>query len=664
MKRLTKRRLPIVLAVALGTGILCCMAFLINTFNSMQLYSGDVLFKTSYMIQPTDTSDKIVIVAIDDNSLKELGKISLWPRSYYARLVDILAQSQARLIVFDILFSETAPDDAGFAASMKTAGNVIIPVAAKTTAVNSTIVDGTRSSDIFLRPVPALAESAIALGHSDVLTGPDGTVRDLSLFVKDGNEDVPALSLATVAKYLRRPGAVENSVDGGVFSVAGRTIPVTNGSNMIINYIASSNEAEATVFQTVSFVDVLKGNVDANIFKDKIAIIGSTASGLGDSFWTPLGAKLNGVEIHASAINTILSGKFIKSAPPATTLACILILSLLCGLIVVRFQPLLATLLALLLGLAYVMVVAACFEGGLMLNPFYPSLGILSSFISMSLYNVVLERSQRNDVERTFGRYVSPSVSSRILTVLDRGELNLDGEEQEITVAFADVRGFTEIAHSIEARELVAILNKYLAVIIQAVTKYQGIINKFNGDGVMAIWNAPTTCKQHPLMAIKAAMEAQNGIKELQQREPSLLKMNFGIGINTGSAVCGNLGCEDRLEYSAIGTTVNSASRITGAAPGGTILISDDTYKLVRDYVDAKSLGEVMVKGEKESFRLYEVVRVNTDPDNLSETIDRNRALKSGLSSALGKFWKKRKLVFEMTFSKVSYPGGQKHGND
>ena len=638
MKRLTMRRLPIVLAVALGTGILCCMAFLINIFNSMQLYSGDVLFKTTSMSQSMGAEGKIVIVTIDDNSLKELGKISLWPRSYYARLVDILAQSKARLIVFDILFSETAPDDARFAASMKAAGNVIIPVAAKTTSVNSTIVDGTHSQDIFLRPVPALAESAIALGHSDVLSGQDGTVRDLALFVRDGNEDVPALSLATVAKYLRRPSAVEHSVDNGVVSVAGRSIPVTNGGDMIINYIASSNEAKATVFQTVSFVDVLKGNVDPRIFEDKIAIIGATASGLGDSFWTPLGEKLNGVEIHASAVNTILSGSFVKSAPAATTVACILILCLLCGLIVLYFQPLLAALLALLLGLAYVMVVSACFGGGLMLNPFYPTLGILSSFISMSLYNVAWERSQRNAVERTFGRYVSPSVSSRILAVLDRGELKLDGEEQEITVAFADIRGFTGIAHSIEARELVQILNKYLAVIIQAVAKHQGIINKFNGDGVMAIWNAPTACEQHPLLAIKAAMEAQNGIKELQQREPSLLKMDFGIGINTGSAVCGNLGCEDRLEYSAIGTTVNSASRITSAAPGGTVLISDDTYKLVRDYVEAKSMGEMMIKGDKESFRLYEVVRVCADLDNVSEIIDRDHALKPGLGSALGRF--------------------------
>jgi adenylate cyclase len=652
MKKLSKRRLPVVLAVAVGTGMLCCVAFLMNMFNSMQLYSSDVLFKTSNMSQTAAINDKIVIVAIDDNSLEELGRISLWPRSYYAHVVDVLTQSKARVIVFDVLFSEPSADDARFAASLKVAGDVIIPVAAKATAASSTITDGSRGVDILIRPVPVLAESAVTLGHADVHTGQDGTVRDLSLFVKDGNGDVPALSLATAAKYLRRPGTVERSIDGGVFSMAGRSIPVTNGSDMIINYRGGSDGSKRTIFKTVSFVDVLKGNVDAGLFGDKIAIIGSTASGLGDSFWTPLGTKLNGVEIHASAVNTILSGSFLRSAPPITTVVCIITLCLLCGLLVVCFPPLLAALMAALLGLAYVTVVAVFFESGLMLNPFYPSLGILSSFISMTLCNVVWERSRRNTVEKIFGRYVSPSISNRILTVWDRGNIKLDGEEQELTVAFADIRGFTAIAHSVETQELVRTLNKYLAVLIKAVNRHQGIVNKFSGDGIMAIWNAPTACEKHHLMAVRAALEAQKAIKELQQKEPSLLRMDFGIGVSTGNAVCGNLGCEDRLEYSAIGPTVNRAARITAAAPGGTVLISDETYKLAGDYIEATSLGDVTIKGEKEPIQLYEVVRVYSDPDNLCETTERDYTPTPKLDGVFERLSKKWNSASKMTSGK------------
>ena len=377
MRLLTTKRLPLVLAIALGTGVLCCMAFFINAFNSMQLYSGDVLFKTSTMTSTAGTHDKLVIVAVDDASLSELGKISLWPRSYYARLVDILAQSRARLIVFDVLFSEISPDDAKLAASMKAAGNVVITVASKAGAVQSIIVDGTADRDVFLRPVPVLAESAVALGHADVLAGHDGTVRDLSLYVNNGNESMPSLSLAAVTKYLRRPSAVDYTSGDGIISIAGRSIPVSNDSDMIINYVAGRRDSEATLFKTVSFIEVFRGNVDPDLFNDKIVIIGSTASGLGDAFWTQLGAKLNGVEIHASAINTILAGDFVRTLPPAATVACIIILGLLCGLIVAYFHPLVASLFSLLLGLAYVVVVSACFERGLMLNPFYPSLSIL-----------------------------------------------------------------------------------------------------------------------------------------------------------------------------------------------------------------------------------------------------------------------------------------------
>lgn len=657
MKHLT-RRLPIVMAVALGTGMLCCLAFMGNMFDSMNLYSSDILFRTSAGYETTDSSDKIVIVGIDDKSLQELGRISLWPRAYYARLVDTLSQAKARVVVFDVLFSEASPDDGSLAASMKAAGNVILPVAAKS-AVNSTAL-GMSDNSAYLRPVTALAENSFALGHADVLAGRDATVRELSLILKDNNDDIPALSLAAVTTYLRRPDISEHSGSEGIMHIAGRSIPVTNSHDMIINYISGSNGTGATPFRTVAFADVIKGNIDLKTFEDKIVLVGATASGLGDAFWTPLGVKLNGVEIHACAVHTILTNRFIQAASPTVTVSSILVLSLLCGLAVVCFSPLPAVILSLLLSLAYVMGVSAFFEGGLMLNPFYPLLGVLCTFVSMSLYNVTWERARRNEVEKTFGRYVSPAISRRILKVLDSGEIKLDGKEQEITVAFADIRGFTDMALSTGTPELVKALNKYLAVIIQAVLKHQGIINKFSGDGVMAIWNAPTACDQHPLQAIKAAWEAQEGIKELRRNEPSLLEMNFGIGISSGISVCGNLGYEDRLEYSAIGTAVNSASRITSAAPGGAVLISEDTLKLVGDGVEVKSLGEMTIKRDSQPFKLYEVMKVHDNSDCEKRKVTVADVLRSSLTGVTGRLRRKIRSLFQAFPGRIESAGGAK----
>jgi adenylate cyclase len=607
IKNRRNKRITHIALIAICCGLICSLFFTFNIFNSMQLITGDMFFKIPSAIEK---DDRIVIVAIDDKSLHELGKFSNWPRSYYAGMVDTLKQSNARVIVFDILFSEESTDDSLLAASMKSAGNVILPVAAINVDAGSPANTTGSQFGQYLRPVPLIAGNAAALGHANVFPGNDGAVRNLSLTVKSENEEVPALALAATSKYLRRPGAPEYSTGNGIFYFAGREIPVADNNEMVINYNASPVNTANTLFQTVSFVDVLKGNVDSRIFNDGIAIIGATASGLGDSYWTPAGAKLNGVEIHASALHTILAGSFVKPAAPGFIIACIFILCLLCGLIVLLVKPLPAALLTLALSLAYIVFFSAAFSFGIMLNPFYPLIGVAGSFTAMSLYNVIWERSRRSLVERVFGHYVSPSVSDQILKGLERNEYRLNGKEQEVTVAFADIRGFSEMARATDAKELVVALNKYLAQIIKTISSHHGIINKFNGDGIMAMWNAPVACKDHPLLAVNAAIEAQKAIRKLQEMEPSLQKMDFGIGISTGMAICGNLGCDDRLEYSAIGVTVNSASRLTSIATGGTVLISEETFQRVSRQVEVKPLGEISIKRENEIYRVYEVLKV------------------------------------------------------
>jgi len=272
-----------------------------------------------------------------------------------------------------------------------------------------------------------------------------------------------------------------------------------------------------------------------------------------------------------------------------------------------------------MLCIIYIVIVSVSFSLGLMINPFYPVLGIAGSFTLMSLYNVTWERSRRNLVERTFGRYVSQAVSKRILKGLERNEYKLNGEEQEVTVAFADIRRFSELSRSCPPGDLVKSLNKYLGVIIKTISASRGIINKFNGDGIMALWNAPYACEDHSLMAVKAAIETQLAIRKLQEKDPYLTKMDFGIGINTGAAVCGNLGCDDRLEYSAIGVTVNSASRLASIATGGSVLITEDTYRRISDRVEVRPLGEISIKKENEIYNVYEVLKVEDKPVISSE---------------------------------------------
>jgi len=610
MQLLRNKRFLLGVATAISIGVVFCLAFCLNLLYGMQQQSADFLFRAANLYHEAEPQGKIIVVGIDDKSLEQLGHFSLWPRSHYARLIDILARAEARVVVFDILFSEPASGDEELAASIRNAGSVILPVVYTPATPSPTVTQQTAESRSFIKPLEIFQTGVAAHGHANVMPDADGIVRRLPIAIGNGDGYEPALALAAVAKYLRRPEVIESPIKDNVLPFAGRTIPLSGNNEMLINYISSPQRSGGIVnFETVSFIDVINGEVAPALFQDKMVIIGATASGLGDTFLTPMGRMMHGVEIHASAIHTILSGNFLKPAPSIVTIVSILVLAILCGLAVLRLRVLWATLSAVFLCLAYLLVAFSLFDNGIMLNMLYPPLATLGVFVGLNVYNVTAERSEKGEITKTFGRYISPQVADRILAALDEGKLRLGGEAHEVTVAFADVRGFTSISEKMPPEELVGVLNTYLSLVIKAVLKYEGMINKFGGDSITAIWNVPTECEGHGLLAIKAALEAQRSISELQE-ETTLPRMDFGIGINTGKAVAGNMGSEDRLEYSVIGDAVNVAARLASTAPGGKVWIGANTFKLAKDYIKAKPLRPLAMKGKRKPVKAYEVVGV------------------------------------------------------
>jgi adenylate cyclase len=600
------------LAIAFSIGVVFCLAFCLNLLYGLQQRSGDFLFRAADLYQETEPQERIIIVGIDNKSLAQLGHFPLWSRSHYAQLIGTLSEAKARVVVFDILFSEPTSGDEELATAIRNAGNVILPTIYTPTTLSSALNQQTAESRSLIKPLEIFQAGAAAFGYANVTPDADGIMRQLSIAIGDGDGYEPALALAAVAEYLRRPEVIESPIKDNVLPFAGRLIPLIDSNEMLINYISSPQRNGGIVnFETVSFVDVINGEVAPTLFQDKIVIIGATASGLGDTFWTPMGRMMHGVEVHASAIHTILSGNFLKPAPSIVTIASMLVMAPLCGLAVLRLRVLWASLSAVFLCFAYFLVAFFLFDNGVVLNMLYPPLTILGAFVGLNVYNVTAERSEKRKIAKTFGRYISPQVADRILAALDEGKLKLGGEVHEVTVAFADVRGFTSISEKMQPEELVRVLNTYLSLVIKAVLKYEGMINKFGGDSITAIWNVPTECEGHSLLAIKAALEAQRSIKELQ-KEATLPKMDFGIGINTGKAVAGNMGSEDRLEYSVIGDAVNVAARLASTAPGGKVWIGANTFELVKDYIKAKPLRPLAMKGKRKPVTAYEVVGVKS----------------------------------------------------
>jgi adenylate cyclase len=609
-----EKRIAVGLIIATAIGIVLCLAFVFDLFYTYQQRGTDFYFQAANLHRNTEPQEDIVILSVDDKSLSDLGHILSWPRSHYARVIDALAEAKTRVIVFDLLFAEPAPGDEELATAIENAGNVVLPVISTSTSTGFASPRQLTLDGGFIEPLDIFQEAAAARGHANVNPDADGIVRRLSIALSNDNDYEPALALAAVAQYLRRPRAIESPVGDKALSFAGRSIPLAGNNEMLVNYMASPQGIGGIVnFPIVSLVDVLRGDADPSLFRDKIVIIGATASGLGDTFWTPIGSMISGVEVHASAMHTILTGNFLKTAPSAITIALILLLALLCGIAVLYLRVLIASLAAISLCAAYFFVAFFLFDNGILLNTLYPPLSVITVFAGLNLHNLVAERSEKRKITDTFGRYISPPVVAEIMTNLKEGRLELGGKEHEVTVAFADVRAFTSISEEMAPAELVTLLNSNLTAIIEAVLKFGGMINKFGGDSVMAIWNAPLDCKGHPLLAIKAAMSAQSGVKKLNEKEKNTAGMQFGIGINTGKVLAGNLGSEDRLEYSVVGDAVNVAARLAGATPGGKVWIGADTYELVKDDVIAKPLKPLTVKGRREEVQAYEVLDIKND---------------------------------------------------
>jgi len=616
MLRLSKKRKRFLggILIAAAIGAVFCLSSFFNLFYGLQLQSGDLFFKAAKLSPRASPDEHIVIVAIDDKSLSQLGLFESWPRSYHSQLIDTLAEAQSRVIVFDVLFSEPSPYDEQLTQSITSAGNVVLPFVRTFTVSRSSVTGETITFGNDIRPLTAFEESALTVGHANMLPDEDGVVRRLPVIIPGNEYAEPSLSLAAVAKYLRRPEVIESESSNDLLPFAGRSISLDSTSSMPINYL---DETSAGLnFPTVSYADVLNGNIVPDVFQDKIVVIGATATGMGDTFWTPMGQIMSGVEIHASAMHTILNGSFLRPSPWQINIISLLIIAVLTGLVVLRLRVAWAILSTASLCIAYFLTAFYSFDNGIVMDMLYPPVTIAGIFVGLNVYNATCARSEKSEITRTFGRYVSPSVVDRILLASEEDELKLGGEEHEVTVAFADVRGFTGISEKIPSTELVRALNVYLTTVIEAVLNYGGMINKFGGDSVMAVWNTPLECQGHALLAVKAAISVQSAIRKLQDSDKSLPKMEFGIGINTGMVLAGNMGSTDRLEYSVIGDAVNCAARITSATPSGKVWIGADTLLKVKQQVVVMPLKPLKVKGKREPIPAYEVSDIpNWHPD-------------------------------------------------
>ena len=567
----------------------------VQPFQSWEWGLSDRLFREQ------DASPNIVVAGIDDETLDTHGRLGDWPRSLHAAALENLREAGAKGVAMDILFVEESEEDEELADAFSR-----MPVVLATAPLNRLESDGTPPVyETVLAPPASLQAGGPQLAHAHFPEDGDGVARRVLMAIQDADgREYPALSLASLYLFFLQEPPEQLALDGGSLQALGRHVPLGEVASMRINFVGGADR-----FSFLSYGDVISGEFEAADVRNKVVLVGETASGTGDRHQTPLGgAPLQGLYLHANALDTLLRARFLQEVGRVGTLLSMLALGAIAALALPRISLRWSLVVTLALAVAYALSVWSAFDRGWVLAMLNPLILIaLVSVVNLG-HRVTSEAMARREVRELFGRYISPEVATELVERADRGELRLGGELRQITILFADLRGFTSLSERRTASEVVDYLNRCFDIIIGQVVAHRGMVNKFGGDAIVALWNAPQECPDHAFQACQAALASVEGLSRIADPDPALSGARFGFGINTGEALVGNVGSLGRAEYTAIGDPVNLAARICGAAPAGEVWVGPSTRELLGGRIPEEDLGAFSLKGKEEPVPLVRLL--------------------------------------------------------
>ncbi|MFQ5473442.1 MAG: CHASE2 domain-containing protein, partial [Dehalococcoidia bacterium] len=490
-----ERRLRAATAIAAAIGLVFALWVLAaDPLESLQRLAADA------QATRDDGSPNVVIVALDEESFEEYGRLEDWPRTLHADVIDNLSDAGASVIIFDVLFADRSADaeaDGALAASIREAGNVVLAAAGQGSP--SLESQGAVYQGI-LEPTAVLASSGAVIAGANVITGDDGRVRHVPLSIRDPEGvEIPAMALAAVYRQFGRTPPTPIPFEGSSLDLFGRTVPLEDGQTMRINYVGGSDR-----FTTLSYVDVREGAFVPNIVDGKVVIVGLLATAA-DVHSVPLLGTAHGVEIQANALHTLFQASFLTPVADWVTFVTILLFVVAAALVVPRWRLLFVFPAVIAVIALYVLAGNVLYSGGQVVDFVDPPVALAVTTVAALSYREMSQRASQRETQDLFGRYVSPQVAHELLERADHGTLELGGELREVTVLFADIRGFTPLSTRLPPQELVTLLNQHFEVIISRIMENGGIVNKFAGDAVMALWNAPEDQPDHALLACRAA---------------------------------------------------------------------------------------------------------------------------------------------------------------
>jgi adenylate cyclase len=650
----------------------------------MELKTVDLRFRSRGPVTP---GPEVVLAVVDEKSLEEQGKW-MWPRSKFAQMIRILSESGAKVIAFDIGFLEPdksstveavkdfeelmeslhikdeqlvsyltrakqqADNDLILAEAMQESKASVVlgyffqmsaesiqHVDDKTietqirnartsryTAIRSTADPEYEVSleEAFMPQsnIEIIANSARYSGYFNMFPDQDGAVRWVPLMVRLGETYYAPLAIQALRAYVRRvPMPVITDYGVEKIQVGKLDAPTNERGLFMVNY-----RGGGMTFPHVSITDILHQRVPPETFKDKIVLVGATAIGIYDVRVTPFDNLFPGPEIHANIIDNILHQDFLQRPDWAKLfdLAAIGLIGLTLGLLLPHLRALPGTGVTIGLFVSYILLCQYLFSHrGAWLNIVYPASVLILVYVSLTVYKYLTEERQKKFIKDAFSTYLAPSVVAQLIKSPEK--LVLGGEDRIITAFFSDVQGFTAISERLTSTEVVELLNEFLTEMTDIILGYEGTIDKFEGDAIIAFFGAPNILEDHAARACRACIDMQRRLAELRAKweaeQRPLLKMR--IGLNTGSAVVGNMGSRNKMDYTMMGDTVNTAARLEGVNKvyRTYTMISDATYISAKNGIFVRELDSVNVLGKKEPVGIYEVLGYPDEIDDVLKSV-------------------------------------------
>ncbi|MCD6585780.1 MAG: CHASE2 domain-containing protein [Desulfobacteraceae bacterium] len=645
----------------------------------------------------------VVLAVIDEKSLKTEGKW-IWPRKKIADLVTRLSDAGARVIAFDIVFSEADNKEISILQDVSLRAdrlNIKHPafnnyldqlilqsdndrlLAEAISNSNAKVVLGNffhikpeeavhMDEDIIAAQVknilsatyqtiqyasekaftdapflevfapesniPVIAESTPYSGYFNMMSDKDGVIRWVPGVFKFRDVLYAHLSLKALAAYTRRPLGIfvgEMGIDR--FQIGDLQIPTDELGRIMVNYRGAAKK-----FPHISVTDILNDRVDPRQLKDKLVIVGVTAIGVYDLRVTPFDTNFPGVEINANLIDSILSRDFLyqPALVQVYNIISMIILGGFLGWLLPKIKAIPGALSAAGLLVGYVLFCLYLFTAnGLVFNIVYPVITILLIYICISAYRYFVEEGKKRFIKNAFSTYLSPTVVNQLIESPEK--LVLGGEERQITAFFSDVAGFTSISEKLSPHELVELLNEFLTEMSDIILENNGMVDKYEGDAIIAMFGAPNALKNHAEVACFASIDMQERLLVLRKKweEEKDLTIRMRIGLCSGPAVVGNMGSKNRMDYTMMGDTVNTAARLEGVNKvyGTYSMISETTYAGAKTSIVARELDAINVMGKAIPVKIYELIGYK---NKISETMMQTIAFyEKGLSEYRQRRW-------------------------